>query len=64
MSLKLLSLTFEIKQHIKHVFTHSHVVFVFLKIFICQLSEADLEGACGSCAPPPHKIRKAYVIQR
>ena len=24
---------------------------------------ADLEGACGMCAPPP-KIRKAYVIQR
>ena len=23
---------------------------------------ADLEGACGACAPP--KIRKAYVIQR
>jgi hypothetical protein len=26
------------------------------------LPEADLEGACGACAPP--KIRKAYVIQR
>ena len=26
------------------------------------VSEADLEGACGACAPP--KIRKAYVIQR
>jgi hypothetical protein len=26
------------------------------------LSVADLEGACGACAPP--KIRKAYVIQR
>ena len=29
---------------------------------------ADLEGACGACAPPPPppppKIRKAYVIQR
>ena len=26
------------------------------------LPVADLEGACGACAPP--KIRKAYVIQR
>ena len=28
-----------------------------------RIPEADLEGACGECAPPP-KIRKAYVIQR
>ena len=31
---------------------------------IFQLSVADLEGRCGACAPPPPKIRKAYVIQR
>ena len=32
---------------------------------LSYISEADLEGACGACAPhPPPKIRKAYVIQR
>jgi hypothetical protein len=32
------------------------------RIDVGVLPVADLEGACGACAPP--KIRKAYVIQR
>ena len=26
-----------------------------------KITEADLEGVCGACGPPP-KIRKAYAI--
>ena len=41
---------------------YSFVIFVsLLRIVLSNTPEADLEGAC---APPPPKIRKAYIIQR